>query len=167
VKRRLIQGLWGGLAIAAAVLVGRGLGRLDGTAQRERVVQAALAEIPAPNPDKYWRDVLGPNYSGPFPPYWCGAFALWALHMAELGLKLRWIVGFGFLSNLRILPARESPKPGDIAYFKKLQHHAIVERVEGQMLHLINGNAAGGSISRSVVNRSEATAVYSIDSLLS
>lgn len=164
---RLIQGIWGGIAIAIAVLLGQGIGRLDDSGRRQKVIEAAIGEMPAPNVKKYWKDVLGPNHMGPYPPYWCGAFALWALHAAGIGLALRWIIGIGFLSNLRVLRANETPKVADIAYFSDLQHHALIERVDGSNLHLINGNAEGGSIKRNIKHRSKVTAVYSIESLLS
>jgi hypothetical protein len=131
---------------------------------RKKVVNAALAERKAPNPTKYWNDVLVDPSSKP--KEWCGGFALWAIHQAKLGLDVSWKIGTGFLGHLRLLKGGELPKPGDIAYFAKNQHQAIVKEVNGNTVTLINGNAEGGSISVSSKPLSAVTAFYSLSPLL-
>ena len=85
-----------------------------------------------PLKEKYWREVLGPDWRGPHPPHWCGAFALWCLRQARLCdwiWEVKGINGaehFGFLWQLELTP---DPEPGDVAYYVKNQHHAIVEKV--------------------------------------
>ena len=84
----------------------------------------------------YWADVL--TVAGTPPKEWCGAFALWCIHAAELGPDLHWEIGKGFLF---CLPLTKAPEPGDVAYLAEpLQHHAIVVEVDGDTVHTINGN---------------------------
>ncbi len=92
----------------------------------------------------YWSDVLHIKTSDPHPPHWCGAFALWCLHQAGLGLELDWKFGppnFGFLWNLKALTYGAHPEPGDIGYQDlPYRHHFIVESVDGERVHTIEGN---------------------------
>jgi hypothetical protein len=137
-----------------------------GPSERQRVVFAALAEVGNGDPAKYWADVL-PGVD-PRGLDWCGAFALWALHQAGLALDRRWVLGRGFiLVGPNPLPQTTNPKPGDIAYFTKNQHEAIVEFVSPGAVQLINGNGQGGRVSVSTVPRSSVTAFFSIAPLLS
>lgn len=92
----------------------------------------------------YWADVLHIKPSDPHPPEWCGAFALWCLHQAGLALELDWKFGpphYGFLYNLKPLAYGKPPEPGDIGYQDQpYRHHFVVERVEGETVHTIEGN---------------------------
>lgn len=92
----------------------------------------------------YWADVLHIKSSDPHPPAWCGAFALWCLHQAGLGLEFKWEFGpphFGFLYHLKQLTYGAAPEPGDIGYQDQpYRHHFVVERVEGETVHTIEGN---------------------------
>ncbi len=74
-------------------------------------------------------------------------------------------MGDGFIGPLR-LPITSNPQPGDIAYFTNNQHEAIVEKVNGNTVKLINGNGQGGKVSLSSVDRSKVAAFYSIEALL-
>ncbi len=132
---------------------------------RQAAVMAALGEVGNGDPKKYWEDVApGDNPAG---ADWCGAFALWALHRAGLALDRRWVFGRGFiLVGPHPLPQTTNPEPGDIAYFNKNQHQAIVEFVSPTAVQLINGNGAGGKVSVSTVPRSNVTAFFSIKPLL-
>lgn len=93
---------------------------------------------------EYWADVLRQSASAPHPPHWCGAFALWCLHQAGLGLGQRWMFGppdYGFLYRLHKLDPHALPEPGDVAYLNEpYQHHAVVQCVEGDLVHTIDGN---------------------------
>lgn len=119
----------------------------------------------------YWADVLHQAETAPHPKEWCGAFALWALHAAKLGLELRWRFATatdprsGFLYALT---RTHDPKPGDIAYLDKpWQHHAIVYSVEGDTVHTIDGNQGPARpIQTHEAPLSHWTAYYSIESLL-
>lgn len=94
--------------------------------------------------NEYWAAVLRQPFAGPYPKAWCGAFALWALHQAGLGLDLRW--RFESTTDKRsgflyALAKTKAPKPGDIAYLDQpWQHHAIVSAVDGDTVHTIDGN---------------------------
>jgi hypothetical protein len=153
--------------------------------RRLLVVQSALAEfdrVAALSPTEvqsflkfgvavYWADVLRQALTAPHPPQWCGAFALWSLHKAGLGLGLRWMFGpphFGFLWNLHQLKPHELPEPGDIAYLDKpYQHHAIVACVEGDTVHTVDGNQGPlKPIQKYERPRAHWTAFFSIASLI-
>ena len=73
-------------------------------------------------------------------PHWCGIFALWALHKAGFACDWKWDLanGRGFLHKL---PRTSNPQPGDMAYLHAYNHHAIVEKVDGNMIHTIDGNS--------------------------
>lgn len=95
---------------------------------------------------------------------WCGVFALWALHQCGVGTHLQWIYGKGFLYKL---PRTKSPLPADMAYLDKpYQHHAIVDRVEGDLVYTIDGNQEGDVVAERVRKKSEFSAFYSIEPLL-
>lgn len=110
---------------------------------RQDVVSKAAELIGNPDTDPIWKDVLSPHdYQPHIRLAWCGAFALNRLHAAGLGQDVKWIFGKGFLGRL---PKTDRPQPGDIAYFDKpYQHHAIVESVDGETLHTIDGNQGHG-----------------------
>lgn len=95
----------------------------------------------------YWRRVLGAAWKGPFPNAWCAAFALWSLKEAGLAPGVIQIVnnvngkGFGFCEPCALphVPWTEA-QPGDVCYFEKYQHHAILERVDGEHIWTVDGN---------------------------
>ena len=134
---------------------------------RARVVAAAVGELGQSDSMRYWPSAYGKPIADPFGfrhLAWCGAFALWCLHQAELAADIHWELGRGFLYRLHM--TRE-PKAGDVAYFQHLQHHAVVEAVhEDGRVSLINGNGAGGQVTRSTGTLGLVTAFYSIDGLL-
>jgi len=144
--------------------------------QRRQLVLASaddeLSMSPHVNVSKYWADVLHQNESAPHPPQWCGAFALYNLHKAGLGLELRWEFSSdanghrsGFLWALH---RTQIPQPGDIAYFEHWQHHAIVRCMVGlDQFDSIDGNQ-GPVTPIKLHERSlrEATAFYSIQPLI-
>ena len=103
--------------------------------KRSLVVDLATREIGKSDPTKYWREVLqsGP----PFPPHWCGAFALWALREASL-TDWYWQIGKGFLYRL---PRTRTPEPGDIGYQDQpFQHHFLLTEVDTHTLTSVDGN---------------------------
>lgn len=150
------------LVTAAAGFVGC-FGRRKTSDLRQRVLDAALAEPSiAPRVDSYWQDALA-GASPPYPPDWCGAFVLWALHQAGLAKDVTWTISKGFASQL---PTTENPEPGDVAYFAANQHHALVLSVSPSQVTLLNGNGSQGHITRSTVPRNEVAVFYSIEPLL-
>lgn len=133
---------------------------------RANVVSAARGELGKARLDVYFADAA-PQFVGS-DPEWCGIFALWALHQAGLGRAAQWKTGLGFLEvdwkpqGLPKLKRTTEPRPGDIAYFTKFQHQAIVEKVADGQVHLLNGNGAGGVVSASSRPVTDAAAYYSI-----
>lgn len=103
--------------------------------KRAAIVDRVTAEIGKSDASKYWREVLqsGP----PFPPHWCGAFALWALR--EDGLcDWYWAIGKGFLWRL---PRTRTPRPGDMGYQDQpFQHHFVVVEVGQSTFTSVDGN---------------------------
>jgi hypothetical protein len=89
-------------------------------------------------------------------------FALWCLRQAGLTDKT-WVDGKGFAMGW--LPVVQLPEPGDIAYFNRFQHYAIVERCENGRVWLINGNGAGGKVTASDRPISDAALYFSIGRL--
>jgi len=131
---------------------------------RQKIVDIAIRESKGtPRVSLYWNDVLAPTDQLTPPKDWCGAFVLWALHSAGLALNTKWHVGSGFASQL---PKTDNPKPGDVAYFNHLQHHALVTAVKDGQVSLMNGNGFGGLITPSTTPISNVTAFYSIEPYL-
>lgn len=130
---------------------------------RDQVVAAAVSQLGFNDPAPYWEQTLPTTYVGPFPKDWCGSFCLWCLNQAGLALDAHWIVGRGFLMvPPNVLPMTKEGQKGDIAYFEHNQHHAVIEEVTDHTYKLINGNGAGGRVTRSEVPRGQVTAVFSI-----
>lgn len=127
---------------------------------RERVHAIAVAQMGRQNPDTFWAEVCPPLQGTS--AAWCGGFALWVLRHAGL-TQGRWIMGKGFASKL---PQTKSPQLGDIAYFHKLQHHAIVESVSNGTLITIDGNQPGETVQRRARDVRDAAAVFSIQPLV-
>lgn len=139
---------------------------------RLTIVRAAIDERDNTDPTKYWRAVLPANWKGPFPPHWCGAFALWAIKQGGQNTWLWGIPGitsirgeFGFLYRLR---QTGDPKPGDIAYKNKpYQHHAVVTAVDGDMVVTADGNSGSGKPTRVTIGNEHSrtfwSAFYSIE----
>lgn len=128
---------------------------------RARVVAAARGELGRSDPAPYWRSALG--RPGPYPPAWCGAFALWCLHQAGLGTGRHWTVGCGISS---LLPPG-APAVGGVAYYRRGQHHAVIARVGRETIDTIDtidGNGPGGVVvERRAVPLGDVTVTYSID----
>jgi len=136
--------------------------------RRELVAHYARRELGRKDVIAYWSVAFGATSGGVTRLAWCGVFALWALKKAGLTDAV-WVIGRGFLRDLK-LPTTESPKVGDVAYFRANQHHAIVvgERdVFGERhVELINGNGTGGVVTASISPVSAVTAFYSIEPLV-
>jgi hypothetical protein len=132
---------------------------------RKKIIKAALGEpFNAPRVDTYWNDVLEDSSSKP--ANWCGAFVLWAMHQAGIARNVKWKVGVGFLSP-EGLHTTLKPQVGDVAYFNKNQHEAIVQEVHDDgTVTLINGNGTNGHITISTTKQSNVTAFYSIQPLV-
>lgn len=98
---------------------------------------------------------------------WCGGFYLWALKVTGLAPDIDWrFDGTGLRAGGGNFPPTRDPKPGDLAYFHRNQHHALVESVDGDDIHIINGNGGGKGITRSTVSRSQVAGFFSIEPLL-
>jgi hypothetical protein len=134
---------------------------------RARVVAIARAELGERDPDKYWVEVCPALVGRPHDVAWCGGFALWCLRHAGL-VDWTWKPGMGFL-ELHGMPRVPLPEPGDVAYFAKNQHHAIVVGVGGGFVELVNGNgmtAPREGVTETRVPLLSVTAFYSIERVL-
>lgn len=155
-----------GLAAATVVLLISNSGKRKMTVfgKRMSIVETALNEVGNNDSSKYG---AAPGVD------WCGIFDLWVYHQNGILTDVEWAYAedinrdgktdFGFLMvPPKALPMTNSPEPGDVAYFNKNQHHALVEAVRDDEVDLINGNGLGGRVTRSTVPRSKATAYFSV-----
>jgi hypothetical protein len=162
-----------GLAVVGIFAAVAGVVKMLSSTQRDirgEVVRLVENERANPDVDKYWAEILPGSTPKNHPPSWCGALILWALHKAGL-TNAPWKVGAGFIYPLK-LARTSSPQVGDIAYFDKFQHHALVSEVLPGKVALLNGNSTRsarypeGAITRSIKSLGEVTAFFSIDSLI-
>jgi hypothetical protein len=135
---------------------------------RARIVELAVAELKNDKPDDYWKDV---SHSGrSLSRFWCQAFWLSMLRRAGVALDVHCETGKGAEHIMRKagykFPYVMRPMPGDLAFFGKLQHHALVERVDGNIATLINGNGEGGRVTRTTKLLGRVSLFYSIDDIL-
>lgn len=117
---------------------------------------------------EYWADVMPPGTAPhDYPKEWCGGFCLFCIHRAELGLHVFWRGGFA-AKYLRQLAPGELPKPGDVAYFTRYQHHAIVEAVNADAgtFDSIDGNQNPGILRHAGRKLAAAYCFYSIAPLI-
>jgi hypothetical protein len=133
---------------------------------RMRLVDLVRAEEGNGEEPDYWLEAYGSvPKKGAYA--WCGVFALWALR--RLGLTaMMWQTGpkaYGFIYPCK-LPVTRDPKPGDIAYFTRNQHHAIVLAVDAENVTLCNGNGAMGRVSIGVTPRKSVASFFSIQPLI-
>lgn len=134
-------------------------------ARRQAVIAAARAELGHVGGDKYFAEEH-PDYLGKSKD-WCGIFALRSLHQAGLALDRHWIDGKGFiLTGVHPLPPTTNPKPGDLIYIDQpFQHEGIVESIDGDMVHTVDGNTRN-TVATHARPRSTITLFYSIAPLL-
>lgn len=129
---------------------------------RARVVQIARSQLGQGDPDVYYRDAA-PQFLGSRSTHWCGVFALWCLRRAALTDRT-WVTGKGFAYGY--LPIVSLPEPGDIAYYERNQHYAVVERVNGDgTVTTIDGNSTGGRVARNTRRLQDAALYFSIGKL--
>jgi len=134
-------------------------------ALRKKVVDAARSEVGQKNLTKYFSEVA-PQYVGQHPE-WCGIFALWCLHQAGLAKDKTWKTGLGFLETPPALPKTKDPQPGDIAYYTKFSHQAVVLVNNGDgTTENANGNGSGGVVTIGRPKIEDAFAFYSISKLI-
>lgn len=131
-----------------------------GNVLRDRVIQIAQSQLGQGDWRKYLQGTVSsmPNEK----KHWCGLFALWVLQIAGITSK-QWTWGSGISS---ILPPTKNPKPGDIAYFTHNNHHAIIEKIDGDNMITIDGNSWGGKVVRNDRKLSDAYGFYSIGPLI-
>lgn len=131
--------------------------------ERARILDAAKAEIGNGRRADYWLSALGYD-PGP-KKAWCGAFCLWAMHEAGVGLDVTWgIDGTGLVSRAK-LPSTRTPQRGDIVYIHKpFQHHALFDYEHDGWVWTVDGNQPGVSEKRR--RKADITAFYSIQPLI-
>jgi hypothetical protein len=129
---------------------------------------------------EYWRAVCSPSWTDPQIDqyqykHWCGAFTLFCLKQAGLAQSIFWRDGIGYVEPNRFDKVK-IPQPGDVAYFAKNSHYAIVENVRtlpsgAVVFDSIDGNQ-GKTLATPSIKRYSSRAVenvaafYSIESLL-
>ena len=144
---------------------------------RQRIIQIAENEVPPPpakgetihpqDPSKYL-SVLNPEdrqrYEGK-KVYWCGMFALWVFQKAGLLTDVKWEPGKGFIFKL---PTVEIPKPGDLGYMDKRNHHSIVKEVNPETgdVITIDGNSMWGRVAVNKRKLSDFQSFHSIAPLI-
>lgn len=132
---------------------------------RAAIVSAALAELGTQDPAKYWSVVMPEAGRRDYPEHWCGAFALWCWRQGGAAKGVEWTPGNGF--GLAPVDITRNPQPGDIAYFVRHQHYAIVERLDGGTLYTIDGNQGTGRLVAQRIRSVDAVhAFYSVDRFL-
>lgn len=113
------------------------------TPTRLRIVEIARSYIGEQDPDRFWQVVQPALVGHPHSISWCGGFALAVLHEAGV-CDWPWLIWKGPGTNsgfLYRLPITNEPELGDIAYFDKRQHHAIVANVHASgAVDTIDGN---------------------------
>jgi hypothetical protein len=133
---------------------------------RMRLIDLVKAEEGNGEEPDYWLEAYGSvPKKGAYA--WCGVFALWALRRLGLTATM-WQTGpkvYGFIFPCK-LPLTRDPKPGDIAYFTRNQHHAIVLAVNGDFVTLCNGNGSGGRVSIGETARKSVASFFSIQPLI-
>jgi hypothetical protein len=153
------------IAMPVLAVLGFAIARDTPDAKRRKLVSLIRGEMESPDPPKYWDSVLAD--SDPAPAHWCGALILWALR--ALGLTdAHWVRGKGFIYPVGLPPITAAEvKIGDVAYFAKNQHQAMVSAVLGNGRYsVLNGNAAGGAITETETTSEKVTAFYSIGKLV-
>jgi hypothetical protein len=131
---------------------------------RAKVVKAAASQVGLSDKSVYCKLACRSPDHYNWPKDWCAVFALWTFIVAGLNVVWRWGDPNCWFSYR--LSTTTNPKPGDVAYFTLNQHHAIVESVNGNEVHLINGNGVGGKVTRSTSTKGAVTVFYSIEGLL-
>ena len=132
---------------------------------RQKVVQVARSQIGQTCRTEYITDTCRGNPAAYHGINWCGIFCLWCLHQARLALGWKWRLAVGFLYRL---PHTKHPQPGDIAYFTRFQHEAIVSDIAdlGSEMENVNGNGANNRVTEGVRPQKDAACFFSIGPLI-
>ncbi len=113
-----------------------GLGS-DGGKQLRFGYEALLEIFHLAAPGVWEDDVI--KYVTPGLPSWCGIFAVYCIKKAGIDIGT-WQMGKG-VTAFGKLKQTETPQAGDIGYMDDHQHHAIIVKVEGDMVQSIDGNS--------------------------
>ncbi len=121
-----------------------------GSILEKNIKYGGTVKAPPPNvvptpPEDQWvkRDIM---------PSWCGIFTFWALNKGGVPMP-KWSVGGSAVKQKAAYAPGYIPKAGDIAYFNKNSHYAIVEKTEPENpapserkkinVVTVNGNTSG------------------------
>lgn len=122
----------------------------SGSILEKNIKYGGTVKAPPPNvvptpPEDQWvkRDIM---------PSWCGIFAFWALNKGGVPMP-KWTIGGSAVKQKAAYAPGYIPRPGDIAYFNKNSHYAIVEKTEPENpapserkkvnVVTVNGNTSG------------------------
>ena len=110
---------------------------------RAAVADIAHSQVGVTDPEAFYLDAA-PCYTAgaASAKAWCGIFSLFVLRRAGL-TDWEWRDGYGFIYRLGWDQATSRPEVGDIAYFKRFQHHAVVVAVDpdADTVTTIDGNS--------------------------
>ncbi len=119
---------------------------------------------------EYWRAVLPPDWSDAQVDqyqfkHWCGALTLFGLKQANLAPEIFWKDALGYVEPHHF-PRVKIPAPGDVAFFARNSHYAIVEAVHtspmgGVFFDSIDGNQ-GKTLASPSIKRYSSRAVESV-----
>ncbi len=121
-----------------------------GSILEKNIKYGGTVKAPPPNvvptpPEDQWvkRDIM---------PSWCGIFTFWALNKGGVPMP-KWTIGGSAVKQKAAYAPGYIPKAGDIAYFNKNSHYAIVEKTEPENpspserkkvnVVTVNGNTSG------------------------
>jgi hypothetical protein len=136
---------------------------IDPDMVRQSIVEIALSEVGNNDPRPYLNDALG-RYEA---VSWCGIFALWVYRRVGI-TDIKWATGprvYGFVYPLN-LGSTIAPRPGDLAYFTRNQHHAIVAAATKDEVTLVNGNGGEGKVTITTQLRLSVASFFSIEPLI-
>lgn len=133
---------------------------------RQELVRLARAELGKTDAREYHLEAFSPTEREPFPESWCQSFFITMLRRAGLFRGHYAMRGRGFETALRRAGYKvvytQNPEPGDLAYFNRQQHHAMVERADGGIVKLLQGNGVGRKVTESQKMKKDVDLFYSI-----
>lgn len=131
-------------------IIPEGRVQTSGSILEKNIKYGGTVKAPPPNvvptpPQEQWvtRDIM---------PSWCGIFTFWALNKGGVPMP-KWTIGGSAVKQNAAYAPGYIPKPGDIAYFNKNSHYALVEKTEPEHpspserkkinVVTVNGNTSG------------------------
>ena len=133
---------------------------------REKLGADVLEQIYKDGLQDGWKDMMSKQirpanhskWSGPWS--WCAIYAVAAVRKAGI-TDLHW--GTGKLVGRKAIGGHKGAKPGDIAFWTGgLNHHDIIEKIDGKTVYTIDGNQECSGIMRKKRDLSKMAGYYKI-----